>query len=107
MSVAFTDEAVATPFAGSAVPAQLSHSSFLRARVAAGSRLGCGVSIRISAIIGVGRRPMIKTRSERNAASRILWVTTTLISRVACQMRNNSSLISSRVIAWSTLNGSS
>jgi len=30
VSVAFTDEAVATAFAGSAVPEQLSHSSFLR-----------------------------------------------------------------------------
>src|SRR6476469_9005431 len=47
------------------------------------------------------------TRSEWNAASRMLWVTKITVFRFACQMRKSSTPISSRVRASNALNGSS
>ena len=37
-----------------------------------------------------GRRPITSTRSDRNTASRMLWVTKTTVLRLACQMRSSS-----------------
>ena len=68
---------------------------------------GRGRSMFSSSTIVAGRRPMTRTRSDRNAASRMLWVTKITVLRCACQMRRSSTPISSRVIASSALNGSS
>ena len=62
---------------------------------------------RSSSMMVAGRRPITSTRSDRNAASRMLWVTKITVLRLACQMRSSSTPISSRVMASSALNGSS
>src|SRR5215467_13933550 len=60
---------------------------------------GRGGSIGSSSMMVAGRRAMTSARSERNAASRMLWVTKITVLRLACQMRCSSTAISSRVIA--------
>src|SRR5580704_2115032 len=63
--------------------------------------------MRRSSTMVPGRRVMTRTRSARNTASRMLWVTNSAVFLWRCQMSRRATFISSRVIASSALNGSS
>src|SRR5206468_2931433 len=54
-----------------------------------------------------GPVPITTTRSERNTASAMLWVTNTMVWRRSCQMRRSSRFMRSRVNSSSAPKGSS
>src|SRR5260370_327867 len=61
----------------------------------------------ITSLIRPGRVPMTTIRSARKTASEMLWVTKTTVFLSCCQIRSNSSCMTSRVWASSAPNGSS